>query len=82
MPPTTTTTKASPSTAQIEAEARRLAGELERAAKAGEAGAEREHRGEQQRLVHPERGDHLAILRRRPHQPPEAGAHQQQMQRR
>ena len=38
------------------------------------SGAEREHRGEQQRLVHAERADHLAVLRRRAHEPAEARA--------
>ena len=44
MPPTTTTTKASLITVRSVREIGRLARDLQRAAEAGERGAEREHR--------------------------------------
>ena len=66
---------------EIGAEIGRLARHLQRAAEAGERGAEREHGGEQQRLIDAERADHLAVLRRRAHQPAETRARQRNMQR-
>ena len=66
---------------QVEVERGRLARQLQRAAQAREHRAEREHTGEQPGLVHAERTDHLAILRRRAHQHAPAGALEQQPQR-
>ena len=63
---------------EIEFEARWLAGQLQRAAQTGERRAQRKHGRKQPRLVDPERGDHLAILRRRAHQRAEARAGQRQ----
>ena len=63
MPPTTTTTNASPITIEVEPQIGRLARHLQRAAEAGQEGAEREHDGEQQGLIDAERAHHLAILR-------------------
>ena len=76
MPPTTTTTKASPIATRSRPRLRRLARQLQRAAEPGEERAEREDGGEQQRLVDAERADHLAVLRRRADQHAEAGARQ------
>ncbi len=81
MPPTTTTTKASLIADQVGREIGRLARHLQRAAEAGERGAERKHGGEQHRLIDAERADHFAVLRRRAHQPAEARARQREMQR-
>ena len=61
---------------QVHREIGRLARHLQRAAEAGERGAEREHGGEQHRLVDAERADHFAVLRRRAHQGAEARARQ------
>ena len=66
---------------EIGGEIGRLARHLQRAAEAGERGAEREHGGEQHGLIDAERADHLAVLRRRPHQPAEARAREREMQR-
>ena len=53
---------------EVHVQVHRLARELQRAAERGEAGAEGEDRGEEQALVDAERADHLAVLRRGPHQ--------------
>ena len=66
---------------QIGGEIGRLARDLQRAAEAGERRAEREHGGEQHRLIDAERADHLAVLRRGADQPAEARARQREMQR-
>ena len=77
MPPTTTTTKASAMILQVHVVGDRVARQLERAAERGQAGAEREHRGEQPGLVDAERADHLAVLGRGAHQDAPAGAPEQ-----
>jgi hypothetical protein len=51
-----------------------LARNLQRAAEAGQARAEREHRREQQPFVDAERSGHLPVLRRRAHDRAPAGA--------
>src|SRR5262245_46238239 len=58
---------------QIEPEIGGLTRHLQRAAEAGEEGAEHEHHGEQHGLVDAERADHLAVLRGGADQPAEAG---------
>ena len=78
MPPTTVTTKALGDDRQVHARIGRDARDLERAAEAGEEGAEKQRAGEQQRLVDAERRHHLAVLRRRAHQHAEAGPAQEQ----
>ncbi len=65
---------------EVEREIGRLARHLQRAAEARYAGAEREHGGEQQRLVDAERRHHLAILSRCADQPAEAGAGEHQIE--
>ena len=62
---------------QVHARIGRDARDLERAAEAGEKGAEKQRAGEQHRLVDAERRHHVAILRRRPHQNAEAGPAQE-----
>ena len=57
-----------------------LARHLHGAAETGEEGAEREHGGEQDRLIDAKRADHFAVLRRRAHQAAEARFRQRQMQ--
>ncbi len=59
----------------------RVARQLERAAQGSEAGAEREHRGEQPGLVDAERADHLAVLGRGAHQDAPAGVPEQRVER-
>ena len=59
----------------------RITRNLQRAAERGEENAEREHAGKQPFLVDAERGDHVAVLRRRAHQHAPAGAVKQQPQR-
>ena len=51
--------------------------DLERAAEAGEKGAEKQRAGEQHRLVDAERRHHVAILRRGAHQNAEPGPAQE-----
>ena len=82
MPPTTTTTKASPMVA-VQIQRGRLARQLQRAAQPGQQKrAEREHAGEQPGLVDAERADHLAVLRGGAHQrAPQRRAREQQPQR-
>ena len=50
---------------QVEPQIGRLARDLQRAAEAGEEGAEREDHREQHGLIDAERTDHLAVLRGR-----------------
>jgi hypothetical protein len=64
---------------QVEPEIGGLARHLQRAAESGEEGAEHEHHGEQHGLVDAERADHLAVLRGRADQSPEAGLCQHQV---
>ena len=70
MPPTTTTTKASPIAIRSVARFAGSRAHLQRAAETGKERAERKHRREQHRLVDAERADHFAVLRRRAHQRP------------
>jgi hypothetical protein len=65
---------------QVGRQRRRLARNLQRAAKASEQSAEREHAREQHGLVDAERAHHLTVLRGCAHQPTEAGLGQRQMQ--
>ena len=65
---------------QVGGEIGRLARDLQRTAEPGERRAERKYGGEQHRLIDTERADHLAVLRRRPHQPAEARSRQREMQ--
>ena len=58
-----------------------LARQLQRAAQAGEQGAQREDRGEEPGLVDAQRGHHVAVLRGGAHQRAPARACQQQPQR-
>ncbi len=53
---------------QVHVQRHRLARQLQRATQAGEHRTEGEDRGEEQALVDAERADHLAVLRRGPHQ--------------
>ncbi len=79
VPPTTTTTKASPITLKSIS---RLAGSRATCSappRPARNDPEREHRGEQDRLIDAERADHLAILRRRPHQPAKPRLGQREM---
>src|SRR6266511_2753684 len=72
IPPTTTTTKASPITTRF--------GRLIRAAEAGQEGAEHEYDGEQHRLIDAKGAHHLAILRGGADQASEPGLCQHQME--
>ena len=65
---------------QVQRQIGRLARNLQRAAEAGQEGAEHEHDGEQHRLVDAERAHHFAILGGGADQPSEAGLRQHQMQ--
>ena len=58
---------------EIHAEIRRLAGELQRAAKPGEQRAQGKDSGEQDRLIDAERAEHLAIFGRGANQTAETG---------
>ena len=80
MPPTTTTTNTSDKYRQIHGQHRRLARDLDCAAEAGEKRAEREHAGEQPRLVHAQGAGHLAVLGSGAHQRAPARAREQQPQ--
>ena len=65
---------------QIHMVADRGPGELQRASEAREDRAEEEHGGEQQRLVDPERAQHLPVFGRGPHQGAPASTIEQQPQ--
>ena len=64
MPPITTTTKASTMTAVSITVVSGTPRHLQRAREPRQERAQHEDAGEQPRLVHAERGDHLAVLRR------------------
>ena len=82
MPPTTVTTKASAITEMSICGLAASLGVCSAPPRPGQGGAEEQRAGEQQRLVDAERADHLAILRRGPHQHAEARpVHQQPEQR-
>ena len=66
---------------QIGGKVCRLARNLQRAAKAGERRADREHRSEQKRLIDAERAHHFAILRSGAHKSAETRAGKREMQR-
>ena len=65
---------------QVHREVGRLAGQLQRAAEAGERRAAGEHEREEQGLVDAERADHLAVLRGGADQPAEARLGQNEVQ--
>ena len=64
--------------AQVHRVVDRIARELERAAERREEHPEGEDAGEEPLLVHAQRRDHVAVLRRRPHQYAEAGTVEQE----
>jgi hypothetical protein len=80
MPPTTTTTNASPMVVGIQREVRRLARQLQGAPQAGQHRAQGEYRGEEPGLVDAQRADHLAVLGGGTDQRAPAAAVQQQPQ--
>ena len=65
---------------EIDFQVRRLARDRHRASEPGKRGAQREHAGEEQALVHAQSARHLAILGRRAHQDAEAGPREQQVE--